>query len=64
MAGTPELALTSAQAEKLSAAVVQSIGKMIVLFRPQPEAEEKPEPDQPVRRQQTAGRAAGKKTRD
>ncbi len=32
-------------AEKLSAANVQSIGKMIVLFRPQPESEEKQEPD-------------------
>jgi RNA-binding protein len=31
-------------AEKLSAANVQSIGKMIVLFRPQPESEEKQEP--------------------
>lgn len=31
--------------EKLSAANVQSIGKMIVLFRPQPESEEKREPD-------------------
>lgn len=28
-------------AEKLSAAKVQSIGKTIVLFRPQPESEEK-----------------------
>ena len=30
-------------AEKLSAANVQSIGKMIVLFRPQPESEDKQE---------------------
>ncbi len=30
-------------AEKLSAANIQSIGKMIVLFRPQPESEEKQE---------------------
>ena len=35
-------------AEKLSAANVQSIGKMIVLFRPQPESEEKQEPDTPM----------------
>ena len=32
-------------AEKLSAANVQSIGKTIVLFRPQPESEEKQERD-------------------
>ena len=32
-------------AEKLSAANVLSIGKMIVLFRPQPESEEKQEPE-------------------
>jgi RNA-binding protein len=35
-------------AEKLSAANVQSIGKIIVLFRPQPESEEKQEPDAPM----------------
>ena len=35
-------------AEKLSAANVQSIGKMIVLFRPLPESEEKQEPDAPM----------------
>jgi putative YhbY family RNA-binding protein len=34
-------------AEKLSAANVQSIGKMIVVFRPQPESEEKREPAAP-----------------
>jgi putative YhbY family RNA-binding protein len=34
-------------AGKLSAANVQSIGKIIVLFRPQPESEEKQEPDTP-----------------
>jgi len=32
-------------AEKLSAANIQTIGKMIVLFRPQPESEEKQESD-------------------
>jgi RNA-binding protein len=31
-------------AEKLSAAKVQSIGKVIVLFRPRPESDEKQEP--------------------
>jgi RNA-binding protein YhbY len=31
-------------AEKLAAAKVQSIGKMIVLFRPRPESDEKQEP--------------------
>ncbi|HKO66505.1 MAG TPA: ribosome assembly RNA-binding protein YhbY [Burkholderiaceae bacterium] len=36
--------IAAAVAEKLSAANVQSIGKMIVLFRPQPESEEKQEP--------------------
>ena len=36
------------QPKNLSAAKVQSIGKMIVLFRPQPESEEKQEPDEPV----------------
>ncbi len=35
-------------AEKLSAANVQSIGKMIVLFRPQPESEEKRGPAAPM----------------
>ena len=34
-------------AEKLSAANVQSIGKMIVLFRPRPESEDKQEPGAP-----------------
>ena len=34
-------------AERLSAANVQSIGKMIVLFRPQPESDEKREPAAP-----------------
>jgi RNA-binding protein len=51
-------------AEKLSAAIVQSIGKIIVLFRPQPESEEKQEPDVSVHRRQTKGRATGRKTRD
>ena len=37
-------------AEKLSAAKVQSIGKMIVLFRPSPESEEKQETDAPLGR--------------
>jgi len=35
-------------ADKLSAANVQSIGKIIVLFRPLPESEEKQEPDASV----------------
>ena len=51
-------------AEKMSAAIVQSIGKMIVLFRPQPESAEKQERDKLVSRRQTKGRAAGRKTRD
>lgn len=51
-------------AEKLSAALVQSIGKIIVLFRPQPESDEKQEPGVSVQRRQTKGRAAGRKTRD
>ena len=36
--------IAAAVAEKLSAANVQTIGKMIVLFRPQPESEEKQAP--------------------
>ena len=35
-------------AEKLSAAKVQSIGKVIVLFRPLPESKEKQDPDAPM----------------
>ena len=51
-------------AQNLSAAIVQSIGKMIVLFRPQPESEEKQEPEEPVHRRRTKGRATGGKTRN
>lgn len=39
--------IAAAVAEKLSAANVQTIGKMIVLFRPQPESEEKQAPGAP-----------------
>ena len=51
-------------AEKLSAAIVQSIGKIIVLFRPQPESEEKQDPGVSVQRRQMKGRATERKTRD
>ena len=49
-------------AEKLSAASVQSIGKVIVLFRPQPESEEKQEPDQ-LMNQRADERRHGSKNR-
>ena len=39
--------IAAAVAEKLSAANVQTIGKIIVLFRPQPESEEKQAPGAP-----------------
>ena len=47
-------------AEKLSAAKVQSIGKMIVLFRPRAETEEKQEAAGAVRQRQMNGRARRK----
>ena len=47
-------------AEKLSAAKVQSIGKMIVLFRPCAETEEKQEAAGAVRQRQMNGRARRK----
>ena len=50
-------------AEKLSAANVQSIGKMIVLFRPQPESEEKQEPDAPMNQRTDERRQRSKNRR-
>jgi RNA-binding protein len=47
-------------AEKLSAANVQSIGKMIVLFRPQPESEEKQQPDAPMNQRTDERRSRSK----
>ncbi len=50
-------------AEKLSAANVQSIGKMIVLFRPQPESEEKQQPDAPMNQRTDERRSRSKSRR-
>jgi RNA-binding protein len=50
-------------AEKLSAANVQSIGKMIVLFRPQPESEEKQELDTPMNQRADERRSRSKSRR-
>ena len=47
-------------ADNLSAANVLSIGKMIVLFRPQPESEEKQEPDAPTNQRADERRRRGK----
>ena len=50
-------------AEKLSAANVQTIGKIIVLFRPQPESEEKQEPDAPMNQRTDERRSRSKSRR-
>jgi putative YhbY family RNA-binding protein len=49
--GLREQVFTGA-AENLSAAKVQSIGKMIVLFRPFPESNEKQDSDDPLNRRE------------